>query len=101
MLFFGVAEEIENSYVLEKLPELLRQEDLTILFICVLSPDLWHEYPDIDFEFLTTSFVVKTDTSSKNLFLPQGTIFSRLYSKWTSPGFKQNQNVAGGRLQCL
>ena len=48
MLFFGVAEEIENSYVLEKLPELLRQEDLTILFICVLSPDLWHEYPDID-----------------------------------------------------
>ena len=40
MLLFGIAEKIENSYVLEKLPELLRQKDLTILLVCELSPDL-------------------------------------------------------------
>ena len=76
---------------------MLRQEDLTILLVCELSPDLWHEHPDADSEILTP-LVVKTDTSSKNLLSPQGTLFPKLESKWTSPGFKQNLDVAGRSL---
>ena len=68
MLLFAVTEDIEHSVELAKLPELLRQEDLTILLVCELSPDLWHEHPDTDSEFLT--LVVKTDTSSNNLLSP-------------------------------
>ena len=101
MLLFAVAEDIENSSELAKLPELLRQEEVTILLVRAKSPDLWPEYPDTDLEFLTPSLVAKTDTSSKNLLLPQGTLFPELDSKWTSPGLKQNLNVARGRLQCL
>ena len=74
---------------------MLRQEGLTILLVCELSPDLWHEHPDTDSEILTP-LVVKTDT--KNLLSPQGTLFPELESKWTFPGFKQNLNVAGGSL---
>ena len=99
MLLFAVTEDIEHSVELVKLPELLRQEDLTILLVRELSPDLWHEHPDTDSEFLT--LVVKTDTSSNNLLSPQGTLFPERDSKWTSPGLKQNLNVAGGSLQCL
>ena len=90
MLLFAVAKDIENSSELAKLPELLRQEGLTTLLVHELSPDLWHKYPDIYSEFLTPSFVVQTDTSSKNLLLPQGALFPELDSKWTS--------VAGGSL---
>ena len=53
MLLFVVAEDIEHSLELAKLPELLRQEDLTILLVCELSTDLWHEHADTDSEFLT------------------------------------------------
>ena len=88
MLLFAVTEDIEHSVELAKLPELLRQEDLTILLVRELSPDLWHEHPDTDSEHLTTSLVVKTDTSSKNLLLPQGILFPERVSKWTSPGLK-------------
>ena len=101
MLLFAVAEDIEHSPELAKLLELLRQEDLTILLVRELSPDLCHEHPDTDSEFLTSSFVVRAHTSSKNLLSPQGTLFPELDSKWTSPHLKQNLNVAGGRLQCL
>ena len=81
MLLFPVAEDIEHSPELAKLPELLRQEDLTILLVCELSLDLWHEHPDTDSEFLTPFLLVKTDTSSKNLLSPQGTLFPELDSK--------------------
>ena len=37
MLLFAVAEDIEHSPELAKLPELLRQEDLTILLVPELS----------------------------------------------------------------
>ena len=100
-MLFVVAEDIENSYELAKLPGLLRQEILRILLVRELSPDVWHEYSDIDSEFLTSSLTVKTDTSSKNLLLSQRTLVYDLDSKWTSPGSKQNLNFAGGRLQCL
>ena len=53
MLLFAVTEDIEHSVELAKLPELLRQEDLTILLVPELSPDLWHEHPDTDSEFLS------------------------------------------------
>ena len=101
MLLFAVAEDIEYSSELAKLPEMLRQEGLTILLVCELSPDLWQEHPDTDSEFLTPSLVVKTDISSKNLLLSQGTLFPELDSNWTSHGFKQNLTVAGGSLRCL
>ena len=78
MFLFGVANYMENSSELAKRPELLRQEDLKILLVCELSPDLWHECPDIDSQFLTPFLVVKTYTSSKNLYLPEGTIFPEL-----------------------
>ena len=100
-MLFVVAEDIENSYELAKLPGLLRQEILRILLVRELSPDVWHEYSDIDSEFLTSSLMVKTDTSSKNLLLSQRTLVYDLDSKWTSLGSKQNLNFAGGRLQCL
>ena len=100
-MLFVVAEDIENSYELAKLPGLLRQEILRILLVRELSPDVWHEYSDIDSEFLTSSLMVKTDTSSKNLLLSQRTLVYDLDSKWTSTGSKQNLNFAGGRLQCL
>ena len=87
MLLLAVAEDIDPSE-LEKLPELLRQEGLTILFVLGLSPDLRYEYPEIDPEFLTPSLVVNTDTSSNNLLLPQGTLFPEMDSKWTAPGLK-------------
>ena len=101
MLLFAVAQDIEDSSEPVGLSELLRQEGLTILLVREMSPDLWHEHRDIDSEFLTPSLVLKTDTSSKNLLSPQGTLFFKLDSKWTSPGLKQSLNVAGGRLQCL
>ena len=66
MFLFVVAEDIKNSSKLVKLPELLRQEDLTDLQIGELPPDLLHEYPDTDCEFATPSHVAKTDTSYKN-----------------------------------
>ena len=40
MLLFAVAEDIEDSPELAKMPELLRQEDVIILSVRVLSPDL-------------------------------------------------------------
>ena len=40
MLLFAVAGDIEHSPELAKLPELLREEDLIILLVCELSPDL-------------------------------------------------------------
>ena len=98
MLLFAVAEDIEHSVELAKLPELLRQEDLTILLVSELSPDLWHGHPDTDSGFLTPSFVVKKGISSENLLSPQGTLFPEQDSKWTLPGLKQNLNNAGGRL---
>ena len=81
MLLFAVAEDTEHSPEPAKLPELLRQEDLTILLVRELSPDLWHEHPDTDAEFLSLSLMVKTDTSSQNLLSPQGTLFPELDSK--------------------
>ena len=48
MLLFVAAEDIENSSELPKLPELLKQEDLTILLVRELSFDLWHEYLETD-----------------------------------------------------
>ena len=96
MLLFAVAEDIEHSDELAKLPELLRQEHVTFFLVHELSPDLWHRHPDTDSEFLTPFLVVKTETSSKNLLSPQETLFPELDSKWTSPGLKQNLNVAGG-----
>ena len=33
--------------------------------------------------------MVKTGRSSKNLLLPQGTVFLELYSQWISPNFKK------------
>ena len=74
----------------------MRQEDQRIFLVRELSPDFWHDYPDMGSEFLTPSLVVKTETSSKNLLLPQETLFPELNSKWTSPG---RENVAGGKLQ--
>ena len=81
MLLFAVAEDTKHSPELVKLPELLRQEDLTILLVRELSPDLWHKPSDTHSEFLSPSLVVKTDTSSKNLFSPQGTLFPEPDSK--------------------
>ena len=40
MLLFDAAEHIENPSELTKLPELLRQEDLTILLVREMSHDL-------------------------------------------------------------
>ena len=80
MLLFAVAEYIKNSSEFAKLPELLRQEHLTILLVGELSADLCDEYPDTVSQFLTPP-VVKTDTSSKNLLLPQGTLLPKLDSK--------------------
>ena len=77
----AVTEDIKNSSELAKLPELLRQEDLTILLVRELSADLCHEYPDTVSEFLTPSPVVKTNTFSRNLLLPQGTLLPELDSK--------------------
>ena len=91
MYLFAVAEDIEYSSELAKPPELLRQQDLTILLLRAMSPDLQHGCLDIDAKFLTPSLVVKADTSSNNLLLLQGNLFHKRDSKWTSPGLKNPQ----------
>ena len=40
MLLFAVDEDIKNSFELAKMPELLRQEDLTIVLIHGMSSNL-------------------------------------------------------------
>ena len=63
MLLFVVAKDIDHSSKLAKLPELFRQESLTIMLVRELSPNLWDEHPATDSESLIPSLVVKTDIS--------------------------------------